>query len=263
MAEAPRAAESGPATAAEAEAFPGEWYALASADHFWLRWRLQAALRQIDAVGLPRDRPLRALDVGGGMGVLRAQLEGRTAWTIDITDLHPSAVSGARRGRGRNLRYDVREHRPDMLGAYDVVVLFDVLEHVEAPVGFLESLARHLKEGGRLLVNVPALRALFSGYDVAAGHLRRYDRSSLSAEARAAGFVVEDVRYWGLTLVPLLLLRKVVLAGRTGEGVIRSGFRPPGAWLNAALVALMRAETALTTRPPLGTSVLLAARKPA
>lgn len=243
-------------------AFPDEWYALASADHFWLQWRLRAALLQIDAVGLPRGQPLRALDVGGGMGVLREQLEQATDWIIDLTDLHPSAVEGARRGRGRNLRYDVTEQRPDMLGGYDVVVLYDVLEHVDDPVRFLESLARHLKGGGHLLVNVPALPSLFSGYDVAAGHLRRYRRSSLRAEARPAGFEVRDVRYWGMTLVPLLLLRKLLLAGRSGPEAIRAGFRPPRPWVNAALLALMRAETAVVRRPPLGTSVLLAARKP-
>jgi SAM-dependent methyltransferase len=257
MAETPLSAGP-PAGASE---FPGEWYELASSDHFWLQWRLRAALRQIDTVGLPRGERLLVLDVGGGMGVLREQLEAETAWTIDITDLHPSAVSGARRGRGRNLRYDVTEHRADMVGAYDVVVLFDVLEHVDGPLRFLESLGRHLKDGGHLLVNVPALRTLFSGYDVAAGHLRRYDRSSLAEEVRPAGFAVEDVRYWGLSLVPLLLLRKLLLAGRSGPDVIRAGFRPPSAWINRALLALMRAETALVSRPLLGTSVLLAARK--
>ena len=242
--------------------FPDEWYALASADHFWLQWRVRAALRQIETVGLSRRDPLRVLDVGGGVGVLREQLEAETAWIIDITDLHPSAVAGARGGRGRNLRYDVTEHRPGMLGVYDVVLLFDVLEHVPRPVPFLESLRRHLKRGGCLLVNVPALRVLTSGYDVAAGHLRRYGRASLAAEVRPAGFEVIDARYWGMSLVPLLLLRKLVLGGRSGPEVIRAGFRPPGAWVNAFLRALMHAETALLSRPLLGTSVLLAARTP-
>ena len=242
--------------------FPDEWYALASPQHFWLRWRLRAALRQIDAVGLPRGKPLRALDVGGGTGVLREQLEGETAWVIDITDLHPGAVSRALRGRGRNLQYDVTEEHPDMLGAYDVVMLFDVLEHVHGPAPFLTSLARHLGPGGHLLLNVPAVRALFSGYDIAAGHLRRYQRPSLRAEVEGAGFEVRDVRYWGLSLVPLLLLRKALLGRRSGPGVIRSGFHPPRPWINAALLALMRVETSVLSGPPVGTSLLLAARKP-
>jgi SAM-dependent methyltransferase len=246
---------------AEVTDFPDEWYALASADHFWLQWRFRAALAQIRAVGVPEAAPLRVLDVGGGTGVVREQLEGRTAWQIDITDLHPTAVSEARRGRGRNFCYDIREERADMVGVYDAIVLFDVLEHIDGPVAFLASLARHLRAGGHLLVNVPAVPALFSGYDVAAGHLRRYDPASLRADLERGGLDVRDVRYWGLSLVPLLLLRKAMLGGRAGPEVIRRGFQPPSAAVNGVLRAVMRAETALLARPALGTSLLAAARK--
>ena len=240
---------------------PDVWYEMASADHFWLRWRVAAAQRQIDAVGLPRHGSLRVLDVGGGTGVLREQLEARAAWQIDITDLHPTALSHARAGRGRNLHYDVREERADMLAAYDVVLLFDVLEHVEGPVSFVAALGRHLRPGGHLFVNVPAVRALFSGYDVAAGHLRRYEPASLRAEIEGGGLEVRDVRYWGLSLVPLLLLRKALLRGRAGPEVIREGFQPPGAVIHRVLLGMMRAETAVLARPALGTSLLAAARR--
>jgi SAM-dependent methyltransferase len=262
MPEAPRArAAAAGHEASSVTDFPDEWYALASAGHFWLQWRCRAALRQAAAVGLNAQAPLRVLDVGGGTGVLREQLEARTAWEIDITDLHPSAVSQARRGRGRNLQYDVHEERADMVGAYDVVLLFDVLEHVEGPVSFLAALFRHLRAGGHLLVNVPALPVLFSGYDVAAGHLRRYDPATLRADVESGGFDVRDVRYWGLSLVPLLFARKALLRGRAGPEVIREGFQPPRPWVNRGLISLMRAETALFARPPLGTSLLAAARK--
>jgi SAM-dependent methyltransferase len=241
--------------------FPDEWYSLASADHFWLQWRVRAARGQIAAVGLPERAPLRVLDVGGGTGVLRQQLEALTDWQIDITDLHPAAVAHARPGRGRSLRYDIREERADMVGAYEVGLLFDVLEHVERPVAFLASLGRHLRPGGHLLINVPAVPALFSGYDVAAGHLRRYDPPALRSDLESAGFEVRDVRYWGLVLVPLLLARKALLRGRAGPEVIREGFQPPRPWVNRALISLMGAETALCARPWLGTSLLAAARK--
>jgi SAM-dependent methyltransferase len=257
----PRASAPEPAEPHSITDFPDEWYEMASADHFWLRWRVAAALLQVDAVGLPRAQPLRVLDVGGGTGVLREQLEAVTEWTIDITDLHPAAVARARRGRGGNLCYDISEERTDVHGSYDAALLFDVLEHVDRPVAFLSSLARHLVPGGRLLVNVPAMQALFSGYDVAAGHLRRYDRGSLGAELEQAGFSVDDARYWGLSLVPLLLARKVMLGTRSGPDVIRAGFCPPHRWINGLLLGAMRAETALLRRPPLGTSLLAAARR--
>src|SRR5574341_1547195 len=56
---------------------------------------------QVRDLGLLLDRPLRMLDVGAGAGVLRDQLEARSAWTVDIADLNLPALRQARRGRGR------------------------------------------------------------------------------------------------------------------------------------------------------------------
>jgi len=115
-----------------------------------------------------------------------------------------------------------------------------------------------------LLVNVPALQSLHCAYDVAAGHVLRYDRSSLAAELAGQDLVVRDLRYWGLSLVPLLAVRKLVLRGRTPNATaIRTGFRPPGPVIHALLRGLMRLE--LTVRGhgvPLGSGLLLAGRKP-
>lgn len=242
--------------------FPDEWYELSTPDHFWFRWRLATALRQIGDTGIPRDAPLRVLEIGGGTGILRDQLETATGWVVDITDLNLDALRSARSGRGRTLYYDVFEERGAFLEAYDVVVLFDVLEHIEATGPFLRAILRHLRRGGHLLVNVPALEGLFSAYDVAAGHVRRYDRNTLAAEFRDVDLDVVDVRYWGLTLVPLLLARKLALgAASSSADTIRRGFRPPGRVVNALLCGLMRLETGVCARPPAGTSVLLAGRK--
>src|SRR5262245_36632129 len=93
--------------------FPGDWYDLNSAEHFWFRWRIEAALRQFRQCGLPLDAPLRVLDVGGGKGVLRDQVEARTAWTVDLVELNRAALESAAPGRGRHLYYDVRDERPD------------------------------------------------------------------------------------------------------------------------------------------------------
>jgi SAM-dependent methyltransferase len=242
--------------------FPAEWYELADARHFWLEWRLAALLRQLVRVGLRRDRRLRVLDIGGGTGVVRQQLEACSEWTIDVTDLHPSALRNTRPGRGRNLCYDVREARPQFLDAYDAVILFDVLEHIEPTLPFLAAAARHLRPGGHMLVNVPALGWLFSAYDRAAGHLRRYDRASLCAETTGTGLVVVDLAYWGLLMVPLLLARRLALSGSASPSeIIRRGFSPPGRLAHGLLRSLMRVELSSWPRPPLGTSLLMATER--
>lgn len=235
--------------------FPNEWYEASDASHFWFRWRLAALKQALDEAGAATDRPLLALDIGCGSGVLAAQLENATAWNVDGTDLNMQALERCRARRGRTLYYDVTDERPEMLGRYDVAVLFDILEHLPEPRAIVRSALRHLKAGGTLLVNVPALPLLMSAYDRAAGHLRRYTTRSLETEIGVRGLTTKVLRYWGLSLVPLLVARKAILAGG-GPNTIHRGFRPPHAIVNDALVALMRLETKLLHAPRWGTSVL-------
>jgi SAM-dependent methyltransferase len=241
--------------------FPQEWYDLSAPEHFWFEWRLRAFLRQVEELGLRRDLPLGAIDVGAGAGVLRDQLEARTQWTIDIADLNPAALARARRGRGRNLCYDVLEPAADLLARYDVAFLFDVIEHVAEPRPLVSAVLRHLRPGGHLFVNVPAGQWLFSAYDEAAGHVRRYGRSTLTAQLALPGLEVRDLRYWGLSLVPLLVARKLLVRrAASNAAVVRRGFEPPGRLAHALLRLLLRAETLVLARPPLGSSLLLAGR---
>jgi SAM-dependent methyltransferase len=247
---------------AQASEFPEQWYELGRPDHFWLEWRLAATLGQISELGIALDRPLRALDVGGGCGALREQLEVATEWTIDVGDLNAAALARVREGRGRILCYDVLRPHPDLLDAYDVVLLFDVLEHVEESQAFLEATLRHVKPGGLLLLNVPAWQFLYGAYDVAAGHRRRYRKATLAAELAGADCDVRDARYWGLLMVPLLLLRKWTVRGPELPGdCVRRGFEPPGPLVHAALRAAGRLEAKLLRHPPIGSSLLLAAQR--
>jgi SAM-dependent methyltransferase len=242
--------------------FPEDWYDLGDASHFWFRWRQHALARLLADVRAPIAEPLDALDVGCGAGVLAAQLEGATSWTVDGVDLNLPALERCGPRRGQTLYYDVTEERAELLGRYGVALVFDVLEHLEEPRTFVASVLRHLRPGGLLLVNVPALPFLTSHYDLAAGHLRRYTRRSLEAELAVHGLERRALRYWGLSLVPLLLARKAAVAGG-GPETLRRGFRPPFPFVNAALSRMARVETALLPSPGLGTSVLYAGVKPA
>ncbi len=241
-------------------AFPSEWYQMADESHFWMRWRAAVALRLMDSIGVHRRDPLTALDIGSGAGGFRRQLERATAWTVDITDLNLDALRAAQPGRGRILYYDATERSPRLVRSYNAVFLFDVSEHVERPGELLAAALEHLRPGGHLVVNVPALQTLFSAYDVAQGHFRRYTRASLSAELRDLPCRLESIRYWGLALVPLLGVRRLMLGSRPSPDTMRSGFAPPSRNVNRLLVGIGRLERLLLANPPIGTSVMAAAR---
>jgi 2-polyprenyl-3-methyl-5-hydroxy-6-metoxy-1,4-benzoquinol methylase len=239
-----------------------EWYDFASPDHFWFQWRLAAICRLLTDLGVPMNQPARVLDVGCGTGVLCSQLEAATPWTVDGADLNLGALRSVPRGRGAIRYYDVEEQSESFVDSYDVVTLCDVIEHIDDTRPFVEAVSRHLKPGGLLLVSVPALPGLYSPYDEAAGHVRRYTTKTLAAECEGLPLDVLDVRYWGLSMVPLLWLRKFwVKPGQGDASVLQEGFVPPGDLVHAMLRGVMRLETGLLKRPFLGTSVLMAARR--
>src|SRR4030095_9935198 len=67
-------------------------------------------------------------------------------------------------------------------GTFDLVLLLDVIEHVEDDAGFLDgSIVPHLAPGGVLIVSVPAYQGLYSSHDDALAHHRRYSPGRLRA----------------------------------------------------------------------------------
>jgi len=242
--------------------FIDAWYDISTADHFWFRWRLRATLALLEGQALSPEQELTALEIGCGSGVLLSQLEDASRWRIDGTDLDHSALSRIGPGRGEIYLYDIHERLPEFAERYDVVVLFDVLEHIAETPRFIESVLFHLKPGGYLLLNVPSLMLLFSRYDEAAGHHRRYDKRSLAREFEDSPLEILEMRYWGLSMIPLLLVRKLIapLMG-SDDAMIERGFKPPGSLAAGVLKAVMRCETAVLKHPFAGTSLLMLARK--
>jgi hypothetical protein len=62
---------------------------------------------------------------------------------------------------------------------FDTALYIDVLEHIADDVGEITAVTEHLRNGGHIIVLSPAHQLLYSPFDRAIGHQRRYDRSSL------------------------------------------------------------------------------------
>jgi SAM-dependent methyltransferase len=77
---------------------------------------------------------------------------------------------------------------------FDTIVYIDVLEHIENDREELARAASHLRPGGCLIVLSPAHPRLFSRFDAAIGHYRRYNRAMMRALTPAA-LRIERLRY--------------------------------------------------------------------
>ncbi|MCU0636018.1 MAG: class I SAM-dependent methyltransferase [Gemmatimonadaceae bacterium] len=145
---------------------------------------------------------------------------------------------------------------------FDVIGMFDVLEHLDDDVGALREVAMRLASSGYAVLTVPAYQWLWSHHDTLNHHRRRYTRRSLIRVVRAAGLEVVHATYFNAALFPaaaaVRLLERVLGAGRAAALQVRI---PPG---NAVLAHLLAAEAGVATRTglPVGLSVLLVARVP-
>ena len=63
---------------------------------------------------------------------------------------------------------------------YDVILYLDVLEHIEDPEKEILKAHNALKEGGHLVINVPAFQFLYSDFDKDVGHFKRYSKKDIT-----------------------------------------------------------------------------------
>lgn len=77
---------------------------------------------------------------------------------------------------------------------YDTIIYIDVLEHIEAPMVELTQAAKLLKSTGHLIILVPAYNVLYSDFDKAIGHFKRYNKRTLKADVPPA-FKIEKLFY--------------------------------------------------------------------
>ncbi|GAC1315791.1 MAG: class I SAM-dependent methyltransferase [Isosphaeraceae bacterium] len=228
--------------------------------HWW--WRAREAfvlsrlerLRRLDA----DPRPWNILDIGCGAG----SWFDRLSRFGEVEGIEPDAESA--RDSPHRHRIQVAAFDADFQAEkpIDLVLLLDVLEHLEDDLGALRAIARSLRPGGRLVLTVPAFPWLWSGHDEINRHYRRYVALGLKSVLGQAGFQVETLHYfYHWTVAPLLVRRWVDPSGSKKAARIP---QVPPAFLNRSLMLLSQVDFSLVPlRIPLGSSLYASARLPA
>ena len=234
-----------------------DWFDLATSEDFWIKRRFDVLRTLADGLDLGNKR---VGEIGCGCGFVQHQLGKHYGIEVDGFDLNEHALLNSVATDQPRYCYNIFDRNPQFAARYDVLVLFDVIEHIEQEKAFLEMVLFHLKEGGCLLINVPAFAVLHSRYDEVMGHQRRYDFAMLEVACSAVGLTRVARTYWGLPMVPLLLLRKLWLKGQKDPRVVtRRGFIAPGRVVNFFLTIVARLE--IIPQGLMGTSLMAIYRK--
>ncbi len=217
--------------------------------HWWYAAR-RALVRRI-----VREWPAgRAIDVGCGMGGNTAVLRELGWHAVGVEYTKTGADIAARRGIPV-IQGDGR-HLPVADKSVDLVMSTDAWEHIDDDRAVARETARVLRPGGRVLVAVPAGMALWSGHDVALGHVRRYEKEQLADLVTSAGLVIDDIWSWNV------LLRPVVRARRRNKVAAESEMEAVHPVLNAGLRAALTVERGLPVKRLPGVSLVAVAHRP-
>jgi SAM-dependent methyltransferase len=99
---------------------------------------------------------------------------------------------------------------------FDLILMMDVLEHIEDDTSILNEAARHLAPRGHIFITVPAFQWMFSAHDRFLGHYRRYTEHSLSALiGRCRDLEIVKVHYYYASVFPLAAPLRLMRRNKT------------------------------------------------
>lgn len=240
-------------------------------DHWWFRGRRTVYLGLLERVLARRfgaTRPARSLDLGCGVGGFLAGLSRLSERVIGF-EYDADAAAHCRSRAVAPIARASAERVPARDASFDVVCLFDVIEHVDDDAAALAESARVLRPGGLCLASVPAFQFLYAENDRLAEHRRRYTRAELVERFSAAGFEIERATYTNVLLFPPIVVAVLSLKAwerlrprRANTGHTNLTWGIPR-WLDGVLYRCFAAELVLSRRfdLPLGHSLVVIGRK--
>jgi SAM-dependent methyltransferase len=237
--------------------------------HFWFQARNHLISKLVKKLSSRMSPGYSVLEVGCGTGnVLRVLQETCRNGRVVGLELWFDGLRFARkRSSARLVQGDVRNY--PFGKQFDLIGMFDVLEHLPEELETLRALREALAPDGKLILTVPAHQFLWSYFDEAAHHCRRYSMEEIRARLAEAGFQVEFISQFMACTFPIVWLWRKV-SGRRQHGkpddartLAAREFRVLPV-MNGALTMLLKLEALWLSRGhglPIGTSLLVIARK--
>ena len=206
---------------------------------------------------------LDILDAGCGTGGNSAHLQ--SYGRVTGVDVMAEAVGFARQRPGLRLALGSVDRLPFRDAAFDLALSNDVLCHLLVDDQAAASeLARVLRPGGLLYLQLPAFDRLRSHHDAAVHTRHRYRATEVERLLRRAGLTPVRLTYANALLFPAAAAWRAAHKLGNPEATEHSDVHPIAPVVNSALKTALRAEAALVRRwrLPFGLSVIALAEKP-
>jgi len=219
--------------------------------HWWFAARRKILGEQIAKLQLPKDADILEAGCGSGGNFNMLAQHGQVfAMETNAQALaFAAAKSSVQIASGR-----LPEAIPFADRKFNLIVLLDVMEHLDEDSASLRALRTRLKPGGWLLITVPAYQFLWSHHDELHHHKRRYVAASLRNVVAGAGLSMQYLSYFNTWLFPLIAAVRLTGSGNKDSGNLTM----PNKFINALLMNIFSSERLLLGRLslPFGVSLL-------
>ena len=225
-------------------------------EHWWFRAR-RKIISNIIRKYTPSNTP-RILEVGCGTGgnLLMLTKHGH----VFAIEMDRFAIKYAKQSTG----IDVREGwLPDNIPyrqKFDLICMFDVLEHIEDDRKALLQIKGFLNPKGILIITVPAYSWLYGTHDKLLHHHRRYSSKDLLKAIAYSGIGVIRISHFNTFLFPLVIVTRLFDMLRISEESI--GYSKPNILINQLFYRIFSLERFIVTKfkLPFGSSIFAVCR---
>lgn len=230
--------------------------------HWWFVYRQNILKICIKKYLSKLKRDAKILDIGCGTG---GNLQLLNESFIDVMGVDNSDLA-IRYCQDKNLKNILKAELPDLAlvedNSVDLILLLDVLEHIEDDNFTIAVLKSKLKKGGYLLMSVPAFSFLWTKHDEGFHHKRRYSLSEIVKKLKAQDFKIIKSSYMYFLLFPAVVLMRLFkkISKNYAE---KDDFELNNSFLNSLIIKILSIETFLFQYfdYPFGSSVLILGEK--
>lgn len=229
-------------------------------NHFWFVARrkiIETVLGRF--INLQNSKNLDVLEIGSGTG---GNLKYFSEYFPKIKGIEPD--KDALKLSKEKIKLEIKSGGlPDDLPyknqKFDIIFLFDVLEHINKDFKSLAKIKNRLKKGGLLFITIPAFKFLWSQHDTDHQHYRRYTKKDIKTILKKNNYKVLYSSYYNFLLSPLIIgtrfLKKLLR-------IKSSDTKKPNKFINYLLQKIMSFERYLLKyiSLPFGISIITVAK---
>lgn len=208
-------------------------------------------------ITLPRDSTI--LDAGCGAGSILKRLSKN--YDCHGIDTSPKAIEFCRSRGLTNVSVATLETCSAPAQGYDLILLLDVIEHIDNDVQALQQASQLLNPRGHILLTVPAHPSLWSSHDDVNHHKRRYTRRTLRQSLQGADLSMLFLSYYNSILFPLAIFER--LWQNVGRREPQESLSIPPSPINNLLTSIFASEKLWLRHGsfPFGLSLIALAKK--